>query len=257
HGNPKSGQAIRLDIFQNGVAQDFGTLSARTLVTGNNGTATSVFTAPPAPPNGIFAPCPESLLPGSCVTIIATATGTDLTAANPEGVVIRLTPPGLIVPPAGAPTASFTVTPTPVQMNLPATFDASASTPGTNATSLNYAWTFGDGASASGRIVTHAFTQIGTFTVTLTVTNERGLSASTTQTVTVATSPLPTGDWVFSPTTPAAGDTVVFNATAVRAAPGRTIVSYNWNFGDNTPSQSGVLTTHAFTTAATYNVVLT
>ena len=174
------------------------------------------------------------------MSITATATSNNFLTANPQSALIRLVPPGVIVPPAGTPTAAFTVTPTPVQMSVPATFDASASTPGTNATSLTYAWSFGDGGSASGRIVTHAFTQIGTFTVTLTVTNERGLSASTTQTVTVATSPLPAGDWVFSPTTPAAGDTVVFNATAVRAAPGRTIVSYNWNFGDNTPSQSGV-----------------
>ena len=256
-GRALSGVAIRLDMFQNGVAQDFGTLSARTVVTGNDGSATAVFTAPPAPPNGIFAPCPSSVLPGTCVTIVATATGTDLTASNPEGVVIRLTPPGVILPPPGAPTASFTVTPTPVQMNVQATFDASASTPGANATSLTYAWTFGDGATATGRTVTHAFTTVGTFVVTLTVTNDRGLSASATQSITVAASPSPTGDFVVSPVPQVAGDPVTFNATGVRPSAGRTIVSYNWNFGDNTGNASGVVVTHIFPTAGTFVTVLT
>jgi len=256
-GRALSGVAIRLDIFQNGVAQDFGTLSARTVVTGNDGTATAVFTAPPAPPNGIFAPCPSSVLPGTCVTIVATPTGTDLTASNPEGVVIRLTPPGVILPPPGAPTASFTVTPTPVQMNVQATFDASASTPGTNATSLTYAWTFGDGATATGRTATHTFTTVGTFVVTLTVTNDRGLSASAVQSVTVATSPAPTGDFIITPLPVVAGDLVSFNASGVRASSGRTIVSDNWNFGDNTAGASGVVVTHVFANAGTFVVVLT
>src|SRR5439155_13567277 len=45
-GKPVSGLPIRLDMVVGGVPQDFGALSARTLVTGNDGTATTVFTAP-------------------------------------------------------------------------------------------------------------------------------------------------------------------------------------------------------------------
>ncbi|PYR35257.1 MAG: hypothetical protein DMF93_22055 [Acidobacteria bacterium] len=208
-----------------------------------------------APPNGNFGTC--NALPGTCVTIVATATSNNFATVNPQSVQIRLVPPGVILPPAGTPTAAFTVTPTPVQMNVPATFDASASTPGANATTLTYGWTFGDGATASGKTVTHAFTTIGTFVVTLTVTNERGLSASTTQSVVVSASAAPTGDFVVSPVPQVAGDPVTFNASGVRPAAGRTIVSYSWNFGDNTGTASGVVVTHVFPLPGTFVTVLT
>jgi len=254
-GKPVSGVAVRVDMVVGGQPQDFGTLAARTLVTGNDGTATTVFTAPAAPPNGQFGTCAG--LPGTCVQIVASATSSNFDTANPQSATIRLIPPGVIVPPAGTPTASFTVTPTPVQMNVQTTFDASASTPGTNATSLTYAWTFGDGATTSGKTVTHAYTTIGTFVVTLTVTNERGLSASAAQNVTVTASAAPTGDFVVTPIPVVAGDLVSFNAAGVRAAAGRTIASYNWNFGDNTAGASGVVVTHTFANAGTFVTVLT
>jgi PKD repeat protein len=90
----------------------------------------------------------------------------------------------------------------------------------------------------------------------LTVTNDRGLSASTTQQIAVAASPAPTGDFTFSPTTPQTGQTVLFNADAIRAAAGHTIVQYSWIFGDG-GTASGFLVSHAFGAAATYNVTLT
>src|ERR1043165_8371466 len=49
-GRPRNGLAVRLSMVVNGVPQDFGTLSARTVVTGSDGKATTVYTAPPAPP---------------------------------------------------------------------------------------------------------------------------------------------------------------------------------------------------------------
>ena len=94
------------------------------------------------------------------------------------------------------------------------------------------------------------------FNVTLTVTNDRGASASMKQVVTVDVSSAPTGDWVFSPTSPVVNGVVVFNGNGVKAAPGRTIVQYNWDFGDTTTG-SGAVVTHAFGNAATYNVLLT
>ena len=43
---------------------------------------------------------------------------------------------------------------------------------------LSYGWSFGDGASANGQTVTHVFATEGTFNVTLTVTDNRGGSAT-------------------------------------------------------------------------------
>ena len=41
-------------MFVGGVAQDYGTLSARSIVTNSDGVATAVYTAPPSPVNGVF-----------------------------------------------------------------------------------------------------------------------------------------------------------------------------------------------------------
>lgn len=47
----------------------------------------------------------------------------------------------------------------------------------------DFSWDFGDGNTGSGEEVTHTYSSIGTFSVTLTVTNTTGDTDSTTQTV--------------------------------------------------------------------------
>ena len=257
---------LRLDMVVGGVAQDYGTLSARSIVTNSDGVATAVYTAPPSPVNGVFGTC--SGLPGNCVSIVATPTSTNFTTANPEQVQIRLVPIGVILPPASQPTAAFTISPTPVNFNIPSTFDASTSCGGPLSGSVcnsssaitNYAWNFGDGASGSGMVINHTYvasTSPGnSYNVTLTVTNDRGVSTSTTQAVKVDASPAPSGDWVFSPLQPAVNDVVFFNATGVKPAAGHNINQFSWDFGDGT-SAGGVQTTHKYSVSATYTVVLT
>ena len=46
NGQPVSGKALRAEIVVDGTLVDFGSLSARTLVTGSNGRATVTYTAP-------------------------------------------------------------------------------------------------------------------------------------------------------------------------------------------------------------------
>src|SRR5262245_8661870 len=52
NGAPIAGLALRMDTMVNGVIADFGTLSSRSIVTGSDGVATTVFTAPPPNPFG-------------------------------------------------------------------------------------------------------------------------------------------------------------------------------------------------------------
>jgi PKD repeat protein len=246
---------LRLDTFVNGIQQDFGTLSARTIVPNAAGEASAVFTAPPTPPGSNFGTCQG--MAGTCVEIVATPIGTSFEAASPQSVLIRLVPPGVILPPASTPTAAFTFSPNPVTANSAVIFDASTSQAGAGATQIvDYSWTFGDGTTGSGRSVTHTFGDPGGFNVTLTVTNDRGLSSSTSQVIAVGAGSVPTPAFTFSPSAPGINQTVFFNASTSTPGTGHSIVSYGWTFGDG-GTASGVSVSHAFTAAGSYSVQLT
>jgi PKD repeat protein len=250
-GKALSGVAIRVDMMVNGQLADFGTLSARTIVTGNDGVARVIYTAPPAPP-------PPGNTSVNFVSVRATPIGSDASASLSFTADIRLVPIGVILPISGSPTSSFTFGPTPVQVNVPVNFDASASTPGTNASRIAaYSWNFGDGGSSpQGPLVQHSFTTGGTFNVSLTVTNDRGLSDTSTQSVSVtATDPF-TGDWLFSPASPVVGQQVLFNADPVQTSQGHNVTSFSWSFGDQ-GNGSGPQALHTYAQAGAYNVVLT
>ncbi len=261
-GKPISGLPIRMDMQVNGLPQDFGTLSARTIVTGTDGTGFVVYTAPPGAPGGVTGTCGS--LPGTCVTIVATPMGSDFAAAIPRAVDIRLVPTGVILPPPDTPTAVFQFSPATVAPNQTVTFDATASCGGTVSASgacqssnqiVSYSWTFGDGSTGSGRVVSHSYATVASFVVTLTVTNDRGVAASTTKNVPVSASPNPSAEFVFSPAAPRVGDSVFFNGDQSAAAVGRRIVRYDWDFGDGTTA-TGSSTSHQYAAANVYVVQL-
>ncbi len=82
------------------------------------------------------------------------------------------------------PTASFTFSPTKPVVGQTVTFDASASAD-PDGTIISYAWTFGDGTTGTGKMTTHAYNVSGNFSVTLAVTDNSGLGATTSQIVPV------------------------------------------------------------------------
>ena len=257
-GKGKAGLPLRMDMFVGGVGQDYGTLSARTIVTDSSGVAKVVYTAPPSPTAGIFGTCKG--LPGNCVDIVATASGSGFESATPESVTIRLVPPGVIQPPAGAPTAAFTFSPQPAAANVPVLFDASTSQIGNGASQIvSYNWTFGDGSSGTGKNPSHTFTTGGSYNVTLIVTNDRTLSHSTSQAVSIGAGAGPTAVFVFSPTPVVANVQTFFDATASTPASAHTIASYTWNFGDGSAlsTRTAPLESHTFSGAGTFTVVLT
>ncbi|OFW21801.1 MAG: hypothetical protein A3H97_07955 [Acidobacteria bacterium RIFCSPLOWO2_02_FULL_65_29] len=269
-GQAAAGVAFRLDMLVGGTPVDYGRLSGKTVVTGSDGRATAVYTAPPpVAAGGDTGYCSPSIfspyLPGTCVTISATPIGTGFFAGvNSQTVEIHLVPLGVILPPADTPTASFVVTPTPVIANVATNFDASSSCGGqvTNGSCssgnviVSYQWGFGDGATATGKGTSHVFTSAGTYTVSLTVTNDGGKSASSTQSVSVGASASPSANFVFSPSSPVVNQQIQFNAATSQAAPGRTLVRWDWNWGDG-ESGTGQTQDHDYTAAGIYNVVLT
>jgi len=152
-------------------------------------------------------------------------------------------------------TPAFTASPTSPAAYQAVVFDATT-TKNPNGETLTYAWTFGDGQTATGRTVSHTYSLAGTYAVTLTVTNASSQSAFVTQSLTVgASTSLPTALFAFSPSTPAAGQSVYFNASASTAGPGHTLQTFNWDFGDGVTA-SGVTANHAYSVQGTYSVTL-
>jgi len=246
-GQLVTGRPLRAEIRVGGIAQDFGSLNTKTPVTGG----TLRYTAPPA----------SQLAAGQLaqtITIAVTPTDSgDFSSELARGVDIRLVPQGVILPTNPALAAAFTVTPASPQAFSTATFDASTTSNGAIAcnTACGYAWNFGDGTTGTGITTTHDYRTAGSFVVVLTVTDSRGAQATTARTVTVSASTPPTASFTTSPTNPGTNQTIFFNASASRAATGRTIVSYSWDFGKGTTG-TGVTTTKSYESAGTYTVTL-
>jgi PKD repeat protein len=106
-------------------------------------------------------------------------------------------------------------------------FAASASDPVGAITS--YAWSFGDGQSASGPQVTHAFAAYGTYDVTVTVTDSEGETASDSQSASLIDQPIAVA--TASVQSAVAGASVTFDGSASHS-PGGAITSYAWTFYD-------------------------
>jgi PKD repeat protein len=156
------------------------------------------------------------------------------------------------------PVARFTYSPSMPLVTQEVVFNASASYDYYPGAVVSYFWHFGDGSpplNTTNTIVTHAFNASGNYTTTLKVTDNDGLTDTTSQTIYVAE--LPTASFTYSPSEPYAGDTVTFNATKSHAIDGY-IVKYVWDFGDgNTTTVTSSVITHSYMTPATYNVTLT
>jgi len=239
---------LRAEINVGGIPADFGTLSQRSLSTDANGQATFFYTAPAAPSVAVDS--------GTVVTIVVTPTDQgDFANAAPRTASIRLVPPGIIVPPDGL-KASFTFSPTAPTDSQPVLFDASSSTAANGNAIASYSWDFGDGRSGSGKLVSHAFSTARTYVVTLTVADALGRTGQAAQTVTVSGGVDPTAAFTSSPSDPLVNQPVNFNGSASKAAPGRTITKYEWDFGDGTFG-SGAVTSHSYGLARSYVVVLT
>ncbi len=154
------------------------------------------------------------------------------------------------------PTARFSYSPGSPNVGQWIQFDASASSD-PDGTIVSYSWEFGDGTTATGVRVNKRYGTAGTYTVRLTVQDDRGATDTETKQVTVGPPPNqpPTARFSYTPTNPDPGDVVAFDGSA-SSDPDGTIVAWEWDFGDGTTG-SGVVVNHAFPADGTYTVTLT
>jgi PKD repeat protein len=238
---------MRIDITEGGLLYDIGTLSAKTVVTGDDGRARAVYTAPPREPDG----------QGRIVTFLVTPISDDFRGVAARQVDLRLIQPGTILPPNGAPVPDFTFTPTAPKVMDVVNFDASRTQDeGVACANCTYVWDFGDRTTGTGMFTTHQYRDVSNYLVRLTVTDPRGASATIAKPVDVGAGTAPTASVVFSPTAPLAGDVIFWSAQQSTAAPGRRIVSYHWDFGTGVTA-SGVTVSKGYNTPGAYNVILT
>ena len=239
---------LRAQVFVDGVAQDFGTLSNKNPIT-----PTTIFYRAPAAPTTAGGQVPTT------VTIVVTPDDSgDFRAEVSRSLDLRLIPPGVLLPTNPNLAPNFTFTPIAPQVMTTVTFDATSTTNNgaACATACTYAWNFGDGTTATGITTTHQFRTVGNFATALTVTDSRGASANVVKTVPVGAGTPPTAVFTVSPQNPGIDQDVFFNATQSVPAAGRTITKYEWSFGDG-QFATGVVVTHRYSAPGVYQVQLT
>ena len=123
-----------------------------------------------------------------------------------------------------------------------------------------WSWDFGDGTTSDAQNPTHRYPNGGTFEVTLTVTDDKGLTGSVTKTIEVEGPPNqpPTIDAINAdPANPAVDEDVHFSADITDPdQPAGTPFDYEWDFGDGATSTSAN-PTHSFAEKKAYTVTLT
>ncbi len=87
------------------------------------------------------------------------------------------------------PASTFTYAPSLPVEGTPATVAATSFGLDPSTMISSYTWSFGDGVTAGGPTAAHTYARLGTYTVTLTVTNGLGLTSTTSEAVTVADAP--------------------------------------------------------------------
>ena len=145
------------------------------------------------------------------------------------------------------PIADFTATPTNGSAPLTVNFtDQSTNNP------TEWQWDFGDGGTAHLPNFSHTYTNEGTYTVTLTATNEFGSDVVTkTNYIAVSGGTIPVAEFTATPTTGNAPLTVSFTDQSENDP-----TTWQWDFGNgSTSTQQNP--SHTYNTDGSYTVTLT
>jgi PKD repeat protein len=137
---------------------------------------------------------------------------------------------------------------------LSVSFDGSGSSD-PDGSIVSYAWDFGDGTTGTVANPTKVYSAAGTYTVSLTVTDNLGATGTLAGTVTVAAPPPGNQSPVAVWSSTVDGLSVSFDGSG-SSDPDGSIVSYAWDFGDGT---TGTVAnpTKVYSAAGTYTVSLT
>ncbi len=145
-------------------------------------------------------------------------------------------------------------------------FQASATGPSPSDTQAPYQYTFTWGDQTNDIVSggpqvneSHRYQDVGTYTVTVTATDQEGVTSAQAKATVQVTDVAPTVT-LTGAQTGNEGDTLAFAATGHDVSPADQArgFTYTWDFGDGTPAASGPATdSHAFEKAGDYKVTVT
>ncbi len=144
------------------------------------------------------------------------------------------------------PAAAFSA-PVTTSCKIPFTVNFSSTAGG-----VSYNWDFGDGTTGTGLTPSHTYTALGSYDVTLIVTNASGCSDTLKQPGYITITELEV-QLLNLPHSGCAPLTHTFLATTNSLDP---IVSYQWDFGDGTTG-TGAAPVHTYTSTGNYTVTVT
>ena len=190
-------------------------------------------------------------LPGS-YTAVLTVTDDEETSATDEVIITVTAANSVPIANAGP---NQTVEDADDNGSESVTLDGSGSSD-SDGTIVNYSWTL-DGNEIADEVSPTVSLDVGTNTITLTVTDDDGASAAEDVVIVVNSleNIVPVAAISATPTSGIAALTVDFNGSASSDSDG-TIESYSWDFGDG-QTATGVTVSYTYTLPGSYTAVLT
>jgi PKD repeat protein len=155
------------------------------------------------------------------------------------------------------PFAGFEIIPTVGDIFTTYKFEVSEELKAIDSIIASYRWEFGDGGNSAENATDHAYTDDGSYNVSLTITySTDGGTSGFWKTLRVANL-APEAGFFASGKTISLGDIVTFNASTTTDRDDLlSELAFEWQFGDDSTS-SGIMTSHEYTEANTYLVILT
>lgn len=152
------------------------------------------------------------------------------------------------------PVAAFTADPTEGSSPLKVSLDASASYD-PDGQIKQYEWDFGDGTSGKGMLITHTYTKIADRTVTLTVTDNEGLTDWASKQIRITANPVAR----FTADQKRGEPPLKVKFDASKSKPSEkagSIIKYEWDFGDDTGAAFGKVVNHTYSKTGVHLVTL-
>lgn len=152
------------------------------------------------------------------------------------------------------PVVSASLTPAEPVVGQTVTFTATGIDPDGDASQLSYAWTFSDGAQATGASVQRVFGARGAYEATLHAQDAEGARSEAATLAFRVDAPRPTAAFTVSPAVPVVGQAALFQDAST--SPNGPIRSWAWSFGDGATS-ARQSETHVYQAGGTMAVTLT